>query len=165
MSCWWLALLSKEPIQLQRGRDKRGPNQKNKKTFSILHKAYVTIVVKTKLQVLLSKLKIIKMAPSATDLCIIFKDLNSFSKVNRKIRKLTKIVGRFCRTFWSTLLLFNPRHFGFILDTPRHEKDWRLPPLGGYPSEGKSMWINFISLSNFFRQKIKVNGKILFFSL
>ena len=126
MSCWWLALLSKEPIQLQRGRDKKGPNQKNKKTFSILHKAYVTIVVKKKLQVLLSKLKIIKMAPSATNLCIIFKDLNSFSKVNRKIRKLTKIVGRFCRTFWSTLLLFNPRHFGFILDTPRHEKDWRL---------------------------------------
>lgn len=126
MSCWWLALLSKEPIQLQRGRDKKGPNQKNKKTFSILHKAYVTIVVKTKLQVLLSKLKIIKMAPSATDLCIIFKDLNSFSEVNRKIRKLTKIVGRFCRTFCSTLLLFNPRHFGFILDTPRHEKDWRL---------------------------------------
>lgn len=165
MSCWWLALLSKEPIQLQRGRDKKGPNQKNKKTFSILHKAYVTIVVKTKLQVLLSKLKIIKMAPSATDLCIIFKDLNSFSKVNRKIRKLTKIVERFCRTFWSTLLLFNPRHFGFILDTPRHEKDWRLRH--GIPKwgEGRSMWIIFISLSNFFRHKIKVNGKILFFSL
>lgn len=105
---------------------KRDLTKRTKKTFSILHKAYVTIVVKTKLQVLLSKLKIIKMAPSATDLCIIFKDLNSFSKVNRKIRKLTKRVGRFCRTFWSTLLLFNPRHFGFILDTPRHEKDWRL---------------------------------------
>lgn len=65
-----------------------------------------------------------KTVLATTDLCIILKDLYSFCEINRKIREL-KIVRGVSGTF-SRTLLFNPRHFGFILNTPRHDEAWNL---------------------------------------